>query len=242
MKNNFTSEFLATIHECPLEQRIAAVKTLKSHDEWAQSLLLGDEWVNVLTHALGVILSISGFFFLLDSAFFEYNPLKQISYAVYGVSLVALYTASTCYHAVRKPRLKKVFRTVDHCAIYLLIAGSYTPITLLGLDDLWGRGLLAVVWGMAFLGIAMKIFSTHRFKIFSTALYLLMGWMVVIAAEPLVDRLNSSALYWLIGGGVFYTVGVVFYAMDKRRFYHAIWHLFVLCGSICHYIAILFYL
>jgi hemolysin III len=131
---------------------------------------------------------------------------------------------------------------LDHCAIYLLIAGSYTPFTLLLLKESWGWALFNIVWVLAGVGILFKIFFTHRFKILSTLIYLMMGWMVVVAAEPLMSRLPYEGLCWLIMGGLFYTIGVIFFVLDSRRFFHAIWHLFVMGGSVCHYFAILFYL
>ncbi len=143
---------------------------------------------------------------------------------------------------MRRPHLKKLFRTIDHCAIYLLIAGSYTPFTLLVLGGVWGWTLFAIVWTLAAIGMCLKTFFRHRFKILSTSLYLFMGWLVVIAAEPLMARFDPSGLSWLLAGGLSYTVGVIFFVLDKRRFYHAIWHVFVLGGSVCHYLAVLLYL
>lgn len=236
---------MQTIHqECmlPLHERLAKVKALPSEEEWVQGLLLGDEWANYLTHGLGLILSFVGLFVLLITPMQSGDHLKMIILGVYGASLILLYAASTIYHAARTPKVKRIFRTVDHCAIYLLIAGSYTPFTMLVLGGFWGWTLFAIVWGLAVLGIAFKIFFRHRFKLLSTFIYLFMGWLVVIAAEPLFNSLHIAGLYWLLAGGLSYTAGVVFYALDKRRFYHAIWHLFVLGGSVCHYLAVLFYI
>jgi len=225
-----------------LEERKAHVKDLKGDQEWAQALLLGDEWANYLTHSIGLFLSFLGMIFLIYHPLIESDHWRLFNFIIYGGSLILLYAASTCYHALRNPKLKKLFRTVDHCAIYLLIAGSYTPFTLLVLGGVWGWTMFSVVWGLAVLGIFLKIFFTHRFKILSTCLYLFMGWLVVIAAEPLLDRLHVNGLFWLLAGGVSYTMGVIFYVLDKRPFFHAIWHLFVMGGSTCHYLAILFYL
>ncbi len=223
------------------ENKLSDVKALKPEEEWAQSLLLGDEWANWLTHGSALLLSVIGLYFLIDAASAENSVSKWFSYGMYGLSLVTLYAASTCYHALRQPKLKKLFRTIDHCAIYFLIAGSYTPITLLVLDDLWGWTLFGVVWACALVGIFLKITSPHKHKGISTALYLLMGWMVVIAADPLMARFHSSGLSWLFWGGGFYTAGVLFFILDQKRFFHAVWHLFVMGGSFCHYTAFLLY-
>jgi hemolysin III len=236
-----SSRFLA-FHELSLEERLTRVKNLSPEEQWAQGLLLGDEWANSLTHGIGLVLSLIGLILLILTPFQEGNHWKLLNFAVYGVSLVLLYAASTLYHAVRRPALKRLLRTVDHCAIYLLIAGSYTPFTMLLLQGVWGWTLFGIIWSLAFLGIIFKIFFIHRFQILSTSIYLLMGWLVVIAAEPFIDRFHYAGLCWVVAGGLCYTFGVIFYAFDKRRFYHAIWHLFVLSGSICHYFAILFYL
>ena len=236
---------LHTLHQAcglPLHERLAKVKTLSSEEEWVQGLLLGDEWANYLTHGLGLILSFIGLYILIITPMQNGDHWKMLNLAVYGISLILLYAASTIYHAARSPKVKRVFRTIDHCAIYLLIAGSYTPFTMLILEGFWGWTLFTIVWGLAFTGIAFKVFFRHRFKLLSTVIYLLMGWLVIIAAEPLMDSLHIEGLYWLIAGGLSYTAGVIFYALDKRRFYHAIWHLFVLSGSVCHYFAVLFYI
>lgn len=224
------------------EERMIHVKNLGSEEAWAQATLLGDEWANSLTHAIGLILSFIGLMFLLVTPLQENDHWKFMIFAIYGGSLILLYATSTFYHAVRRPKLKKMFRTLDHCAIYILIAGSYTPFTMILLNDVWGWTLFGIVWSLAVVGIVLKVWFRHRFPIFSTSLYLFMGWLVVVAAEPLMDRFHVNGLYWLLAGGLCYTIGVVFYVLDKRRFYHAIWHLFVLSGSTCHYLSVLFYL
>ena len=236
------------LHPClqdcslPLNERIAKVKALKSEEEWIQGMLLGDEWANWLTHCFGFVLSFVGLYALLITPMQTGDHWKLANLCIYGLSLILLYAASTFYHLTRKPKLKRLFHTLDHCAIYLLIAGSYTPFTMLILGGFWGWALFSAVWSLALIGVTMTIFFRHRFKHLSTALYLVMGWLVVFAAEPLINSFHLNGLFWLFGGGLSYTVGVIFYAMDKRRFYHAIWHLFVLGGSVCHYLAILFYI
>lgn len=241
-KDDEISDAPLTFHHLPFEERLAKVKDLSHEDEWVQGMLLGDEWANCVTHGLGLALSFIGMFLLLMTPIHQGNHLKMIIFGVYGGSLILLYAASTLYHAVSRPKLKRFLRTVDHCAIYLLIAGSYTPFTVLLLNGTWGWTLFGIVWSLAIIGIFFKVFFRHRFKILSTCIYLLMGWMVIIAAEPLMHRFHLPGLFLLIGGGLFYTGGVLFYVLDKRRFYHAIWHLFVLMGSICHFLAVFFYI
>lgn len=233
---------LISYQNLPLDQRMAYIKNLDWEEEWACAFLLGDEWANCLTHAIGLVLSFIGLILLIQSPVRENDYWRLLNFTIYGGSLITLYAASTCYHAVRRPKLKRLFRIIDHCAIYVLIAGSYTPFTMLLLGGIWGWTLFSIIWSLAVLGIFMKLFYMHRFKILSTSLYLFMGWLVIIAVEPLMERFHSAGLYWLLAGGLCYTFGIIFFALDKRRFYHAIWHLFVLGGSICHYVAILFYL
>lgn len=218
-----------------------AISPISYENAWMQGLILGDEWANCLTHGIGLILSIIGMIFLLLFPFQDGNHLKMLNYAIYGFSLILLYGASTFYHAVKSPKIKQQLRTLDHCAIYLLIAGSYTPFTIYILGGVWGWTLFSLVWGIAFLGIIAKIYFGHRFKLLSTALYLFMGWLIVIAAEPLMQMLHLHGLYLMILGGLCYTGGVIFFIMDKRPFFHAIWHLFVMGGSVSHYFCILMY-
>lgn len=241
MQNESSIDFISYRH-LSVNERMARIKNLGWEDEWARALLLGDEWANCLTHSIGLFLSFIGLMLLIQNPFQESDYWRLLNLAIYGGSLIILYAASTCYHAVRGPKLKKIFRTIDHCAIYVLIAGSYTPFTMLLLGGVWGWTLFSVVWSLAALGIFLKLFYMHRFKVLSTSLYLFMGWLVIIAIEPLMERFHSIGLYWLLAGGVCYTLGVIFFVLDKQRFYHAIWHLFVLGGSVCHYLAIFFYI
>lgn len=210
-------------------------QTINSHAVW-------EERANCLTHGFGLILSFIGLFILLIAPIQNGEMGKAFYLGVYGSSLILLYLASTLYHGVRHPQIKQILRTIDHCAIYLLIAGSYTPFTMLILEGIWGWALFAAIWSLAFVGILFKIYFRHRFEFLSTLLYLVMGWLVIVAVEPMVIRFHPNGLYWLLAGGLSYTGGVIFYAMDTRRFFHAIWHLFVLAGSSCHYIAVLLYI
>lgn len=186
-------------------------------------------------------LSVAGLAVLVTLAALRGTVWHIVGCSVYGATLVVLYTASTFYHSLRSPRLKRFFRILDHASIYLLIAGTYTPFTLVNLRGGWGWMLFGLVWGLAALGILFKIFFVDRFPIASTAVYLLMGWLAVIAIKPLLMLVPSGGLLWLLAGGLAYTAGIVFFAWGKMPYNHAVWHVFVLAGSICHYFAVLFY-
>ncbi|MGY6631652.1 MAG: PAQR family membrane homeostasis protein TrhA [Wenzhouxiangella sp.] len=197
-----------------------------------------EEIANALTHGLGVVLSIGGGAVLVTLAALFAGVRETISVAVFSVTLVLLYTASTLYHAARQPQTKSRLKVLDHCAIFLMIAGTYTPFTIAALQGGWGWSLFGVIWGLAVFGIVFKVFFTGRFKLLSTATYIGMGWLVVVAFVPLTQALTPAALAWLVGGGVLYTVGTLFYHMERLPYSHAVWHLFVLGGSICHFAAV----
>jgi hemolysin III len=201
--------------------------------------LSAEELANSLTHGVGLALSIAGFVVLVVLAAMRGSAWRIVSCAVYGSTLICLYTASTLYHSMRSRRLKRVLKVCDHSAIYLLIAGTYTPFLLVNLRGSWGWSLLAVIWGLAMAGILFKVWFVEHFPVFSTAVYLLMGWLALVAVKPMLLRVPHSGLLWLLAGGVLYTVGVVFYAWKKVPYNHAIWHGFVLAGSTCHYLAVL---
>lgn len=217
-------------------------QNLSSQNEWTHGILLNDEWANYLTHALALFLSILGGYFLLKLPLENGDHWKFIIFGIYAASLILMYATSTIYHYLRNPFLKKRFRMLDHCAIYLFIAGSYTPFTLILLRDDGGIALFSIIWSMTCMGIVFKVFFTHRFKVLSVLFYLSMGWLVIFAAESLFERLPINGIYWLFAGGFCYTLGIVFYLLDRKRFFHAIWHLFTLSGSACHYVCIFFYL
>ena len=200
-----------------------------------------EEFANTLTHGFGLFISVCGFAALMFLAQQQGDFWRIFSCGVYGSSLVILYAASTCYHGVKCLERKRVFKIIDHCAIYLLIAGSYTPFTLISLQGPWGWKMFYAIWALACMGIVFKLFFTGRFEKLSTAIYLLMGWMAILAVEELVVALSYEGLSWLIAGGLFYSTGVIFYVREKPRYHHAIWHLFVISGSACHYISILCY-
>ena len=199
------------------------------------------ELANSLTHGLGVVLSATALIVMVFTASVHGTARHIVGAAIFGSALVLLYTMSTLYHAFRGPRLKRVFKILDHTAIYLLIAGTYTPFCLGTLHGAWGWSLLGAVWGLAALGVGFKAVFTGRFEALSTAIYLAMGWIVMIAARPLWLHLPRPGMYWLMAGGLFYSLGVVFYSWKRLKFHHAIWHLFVLGGSLSHVAAVLGY-
>lgn len=196
------------------------------------------ELANVLTHGLGVILAIGGGAVLIALAAIHAGSREIVSVSVFVASLIILYTISTLYHAARDQRWKSRLKVLDHCAIFVLIAGTYTPFTIAALRGGWGWSLFGVIWGLALIGIVFKLFFTGRFQRLSTATYIGMGWLVIIALFPLIQVVTSWALVWLIAGGVFYTAGTVFYHVSRLPYAHAIWHVFVLFGSICHFTAV----
>ena len=200
-----------------------------------------DEIANGVTHGIGLGLSIAGLVGLIVLTSLHGSIWHIVGCTVYGASLVVLYTASTLYHAVQHIRAKQILRLVDHIAIYLLIAGTYTPFTLVNLRGPWGWTLFGIVWGLAALGAVFKLVYGHGLPWLSLTLYLAMGWVAVIAARPLFDAVPTGCLLWLLGGGLAYTVGTVFYAWDSIRYFHAVWHLFVLAGSALHYCAVIYY-
>ena len=198
-----------------------------------------EELLNALTHGLGAIASAAGGAVLITLAAIWGDTRHVVGASVFVGSLVLLYTASTLYHAIPFEAAKAKLKVFDHCAIYVLIAGTYTPFTLVGLRGAWGWSLLVTVWALAAAGVVFKLFYPGRFTLLSTLLYIAMGWLVVIAIKPMVAALPPATLAWLVGGGVAYTAGTVFYLSRRIPYAHAIWHLFVLAGSVCHFAAVL---
>ncbi len=199
------------------------------------------ERFNSISHLVGAAAALVGLAILVVLAAQKGDPWKIVSLSVYGVTLLLMYVSSTLYHSLRG-NAKAVFRILDHNAIFLLIAGTYTPFTLIILRDGWGWPIFGVIWGLATLGIVIESLRPKGHQVVSMVIYLLMGWLVLMALEPLLRALPQTGFMLLLLGGVFYTVGVVFYALDKRvRHFHAIWHLFVLAGSISHYLVLLCY-
>jgi hemolysin III len=202
---------------------------------------VAEEIVHAVTHGVGLVLSVAGLVALIVAASLRGNAWHVVGCAVFGVTLVLLYAASTLYHGVQSPRAKQVLRRVDHAAVLLLIAGSYTPFTLVNLRGSWGWTLLALVWGLAILGVALHVAIPRGARRFSVPLSLAMGWLIVVALEPLVRSVHPDGLALLVAGGLAYTLGVVFYAWKRLPFNHAVWHLFVMAGSACHFSCVLGY-
>ncbi len=200
------------------------------------------EIANAVTHGVGAAIFLAGASLLVTLAALRGDASHVVACSVYAATLVLFYSISTIYHAIRGPRAKHVFRILDHAAIYLLIAGTYTPFVLVTLRGAWGWSLFGAVWGLAVLGVVFKSLWIGRYPTLSTALYLLMGWGVVAAIGPLRAALPLPGLEWLFAGGLIYTVGVVFFTLDGRyRWAHPVWHLFVLAASACHFVAVLLY-
>lgn len=201
-----------------------------------------EERLNIISHASGLICSICALYLLVQRALTFGDTRYLVSFGLFGVSLIVLYTASTLYHKTQNPQTRARLRVFDHAAIYMLIAGSYTPFALVVLKGLTGWIILTVIWLSAICGIVLKLFFTGRFKLLSTLTYLLMGWMAIFVVQPLVRNLSEEGLFWLAGGGLAYTIGAVLYSIKKLPMNHAVFHFFVLIGSACHFIAIFFYI
>lgn len=203
--------------------------------------LPAEELANCVTHGVGLALSVAGLAALLLLAWGGGDAWRLASCGVYGASLVALYSASTLYHGARRPRAKRLLQAFDHCGIYLLIAGTYTPFTLVTLRGPWGWTLFGLVWSIALAGIAFRVVCGARFRAAAVVSYVALGWLCVIAVKPILETVPAGALAWIAAGGLAYTTGVFFFASERIRHHHAIWHLFVLGGSVCHYVAVLLY-
>ncbi|MDA0570294.1 PAQR family membrane homeostasis protein TrhA [Burkholderia gladioli] len=205
-------------------------------------MLVGERF-NSITHGVGALMSLAGLATLVTMGALKGDPYRVVSAAVYGAALLVLYAVSTLYHSVHQPRLKAILQKCDHSAIYLLIAGSYTPFTLITLRGPWGWTLFGVIWGLALFGIVQELTLGRRTRIVSMVLYVLMGWLGVIALRPLVVAMSSEGVAWLLAGGVLYSAGIYFFINDERiRHGHGIWHLFVLGGSLCQFISVAAYI
>lgn len=202
---------------------------------------LGEEIANSVIHGMGIVLGIAGLSVLTAFAALHGDAWHIVSCSIFGAALIVLYTASTLYHSIPIPRVKEVMRTLDHSAIFLLIAGTYTPFLLVNLRGPWGWSLFAVIWGLALLGIALRVARGRRSTWVAVLLYAGMGWTVVIAVKPMLNHVAAGGLLLLLLGGLAYTLGIAFYVWKRLPYHHAIWHLFVLAGSILHFFAILFY-
>jgi hemolysin III len=203
--------------------------------------MVAGERFNSISHLVGTVLALIGASVLITQSALQADPWKIVSFSIYGAMLFALYLASTLYHALRG-RAKAVFKKLDHCSIYLLIAGSYTPFALVSLRGPWGWSLLGAVWTLAVLGIVQEIWLARGERVLSLVIYVLMGWLALVAVVPLWQALTPAGFAWLAAGGACYTLGIAFYATDhKLRHGHGIWHLFVLAGSTCHFLTMALY-
>ncbi|MCX8956922.1 PAQR family membrane homeostasis protein TrhA [Erwinia psidii] len=213
-------------------------KTLLAHD-----YSLAEEVANSISHGIGFIFGIVGLLLLLNQAVnSQAGPLAITSYSLYGGSMILLFLASTLYHAIPHPRAKYWLKKLDHCAIYILIAGTYTPFLLVGLNSSLAHGLMVVIWSLALIGVVFKLAFVHRFEALSVITYLLMGWLSLIVIYQLAIKLSPGGVWLLAAGGVIYSLGVFFYLSNRIPYNHAIWHGFVLGGSICHFLSIYFYI
>ena len=199
-----------------------------------------EEQLNAWSHGVGAALGVAGLVLLIVYVNSEV-PYSLFGVNIYGISIITLFLASTLYHAVKGEKRKHYFRIIDHISIYLLIAGTYTPVLLILLTDSLGWTLFWIVWGIAFFGVFLKLFFTGKFEVFSTSLYLAMGWLIVFDFSNLSEALGPNGVLWLFAGGMFYTVGILFYALQRLPFNHVIWHIFVLAGAVCHYFMIFFH-
>lgn len=208
----------------------------------------GEEIANSITHGIGVIFSIVALTLMIVVAAIYGNACQVVSVSIYGTTLLLLYTSSTLYHALAFTKAKKIFKVFDHASIYLLIAGTYTPFTLIILrqDGMIGWIIFGLIWGLAILGIILSTIFINRFRVLKTILYILMGWMIIFAMPNIINIMNSqnamNGVYLLVAGGILYTVGTIFYLFKNIKYFHSIWHLFVLAGTVCHFVSVLIYL
>ncbi len=200
-----------------------------------------EEKINIISHAIGFILSIVALVLLVTHANLHGDVWHIVSFSIFGASLIILYAASTFYHNAKKPELRNRLKIIDHAAIYVLIAGSYTPFTLVTLQGTIGWVIFGTSWGLALTGIILKLFFTGKYNLISTLMYVFMGWVIVFAIKPLINNLPLAGLFWLFAGGMAYTIGAILYSIKKIKLNHAIFHVFVLMGSFSHFVSVFFY-
>ena len=200
-----------------------------------------EEKINIISHAIGFILSIVAFMLLVAHANLHGDVWHIVSFSIFGASLITLYAASTFYHSAKKSELRNRLNIIDHASIYILIAGTYTPFTLVTLKGTIGWVIFGTTWGLALTGIILKLFFTGKYNLISTIMYVLMGWVIVFAIKPLINNLPLEGLIWLLVGGISYTIGAILYSIKKIKFNHAIFHMFVLSGSFCQFMSVFFY-
>lgn len=200
-----------------------------------------EEKINIITHAIGLLLSIAALVLLIIHASSNGSTRHIVSFTIFGASMILLYSASTLYHYSQTPNIRRKLNILDHASIYVLIAGTYTPFTLVTLKGALGWTIFGITWGIALVGVFFKLFYTGKYDKISTIAYVAMGWIIIFAVKPLIENLPLNGLYWLLAGGVFYTIGAVLYSIKKIKYNHAIFHIFVLLGSFSHFMAIYFY-
>ena len=200
-----------------------------------------EEKINIISHATGFILSIVAFVLLVMRASLHGDVWQIVSFSIFGASLIILYGASTLYHSAKNPLLRNKLNIIDHASIYVLIAGTYTPFTLVTLKGTIGWVIFGISWGLALTGIILKLFFTGKYDLISTIMYVFMGWVIVFAIKPLIHHLPFEGLLWLFAGGISYTIGAILYSIKKIKFNHAIFHILVLMGSFCHFVSVFFY-
>jgi len=200
-----------------------------------------EEKINIITHAIGLLLSIAALVLLIIHASSNGSARHIVSFTIFGASMILLYSASTLYHYSQTPNIRRKLNILDHASIYVLIAGTYTPFTLVTLKGALGWTIFGITWGIALVGVFFKLFYTGKYDKISTIAYVAMGWIIIFAVKPLIENLPLNGLYWLLAGGVFYTIGAVLYSIKNIKYNHAIFHIFVLLGSFSHFMAIYFY-
>ncbi len=213
----------------------------KDFEIYSRTQSLGEEIANSISHGIGLMAAIAALPILMVAAAKQGDTAAIIGASIFGATMILLYLSSTLYHALPASKAKQLFQVLDHAAIFLLIAGTYTPFTLGVLYGAWGWTLFGLVWGIAIIGIILKATTWDRFQSLSTYMYLAMGWLVVIAIVPLWNNMPLWGLFWLLCGGLSYTAGVVFFAADRLPYFHFVWHLFVIMGTACHFVAVLYY-
>ena len=200
-----------------------------------------EEKINIISHAIGFMLSIVALVLLITHANLHGDVWHIVSFSIFGASLIILYAASTFYHSAKKSELRNRLKIIDHASIYVLIAGTYTPFALVTLNGTTGWVIFGTSWGLALTGIILKLFFTGKYNLILTIMYVLMGWVIVFAIKPLINNLPLEGLLWLFAGGISYTIGAILYSIKKIKFSHAIFHMFVLIGSFCHFMSVFFY-
>jgi hemolysin III len=213
----------------------------KAHHLAEAAYSVGEELANTITHGIGAILSILALVLMVILAVTQSSVIAVVSASIYGASMVLLFLASTLYHSFKHPGIKSSLKTLDHCAIYILIAGTYTPFMLISLQGAWGYTMTAIIWSLALFGIFFKIFYQHRFPKLSLFTYIAMGWLIIVASTEMMAKVPMGGLVLLAAGGLVYTLGTVFYVWERFPYNHAVWHLFVLAGAGCHFFAIYMY-